>query len=487
MKWFVLPALALVALALAGLGDAKNAATICVGSSPGCFPNIQAAVDAAHDGDTIRLGPGTYDGGVVIDASIQLVGAGASATVIRGGGPVILIGAPFPWSPTRPTVSISGVTITGGVANSFPGTSVSQGGGLVITPSAPPTPGPGATGATVTVTDSVITGNLVYATELIPPGFCGPRACAFANAGGIDSSGVLTLRRTEVTDNEVLSPPGVATGVSGGGIFSHPQGTLTLDHSSVNGNQVVGAEPNGREGNGGGIDSSGDLVVDHSDVSDNTVQITSSVPADSERTAFAGGIHAGGHGATATITHSTIERNVVSASNVDNDAFAYGAALMTEIDVTLDHVTVDHNRVTATSTGGGAFADGGGIEVDAGATISHSTFDANTVTASAPGGTAFAQGGGIANAGQLLVDHTSVTNNSTVANGANGAAQGGGLWNGSFGGPPPTLAVSYSSIEGNSVAGSGVALQGGGLYSDFPVTSTKTAVAGNSPDQCVGC
>jgi hypothetical protein len=76
-------------------------------------------------------------------------------------------------------VSISGLTITGGVATTFPGDAVSQGGGIAITPSAPPTPGPGATGATVTVADSVITGNPVYATALIPPGFCGPHPCAF--------------------------------------------------------------------------------------------------------------------------------------------------------------------------------------------------------------------------------------------------------------------------------------------------------------------
>ena len=258
------------------------AATLCVGSKPGCYPTIQAAVDAASDGDTIELGPGTYAGGVTINVSVNLVGAGAPATTIEGGGPVILIGAPFPWSPKRPTVAISGVTITGGVTNAFPDLEVAAGGGIAITPSANPNPNqPGLTGATVTITDSVVTGNQVYAQRLIPPGFCGPEECAFASGGAIDNSGVLTLINTHVTDNLVSSPPGVATGLGSGGIANHPQGTLRLEHSSVTGNRVVGSDPNAREGSGGGIVSFAQLTIEHSVVSDNSVSVTSSVPVDS--------------------------------------------------------------------------------------------------------------------------------------------------------------------------------------------------------------
>ena len=40
------------------------AAELCVGGpQPGCHATIQAAVDAAQDGDTIRVGPGTFAGG----------------------------------------------------------------------------------------------------------------------------------------------------------------------------------------------------------------------------------------------------------------------------------------------------------------------------------------------------------------------------------------------------------------------------------------
>src|SRR5437764_10017615 len=120
------------ALALVGAGSAASAvagATLCVGGS-GCFSTIQAAVDAAHDGDTIRIAPGTFAGGVAIDVSVDIRGAGAGATIISGGGPVVTIGVEQ--ADVEPTVSISGVTITGGVNTSFPDHAVTQGGGVRI-------------------------------------------------------------------------------------------------------------------------------------------------------------------------------------------------------------------------------------------------------------------------------------------------------------------------------------------------------------------
>jgi hypothetical protein len=79
---------------------------------------IQSAVDAAHNGDTIVIGPGTYRGGVSILKSVRIKGSGASSTIIRGGTHMLTIGA---LGATRePVVSISGVTIIDGVARSSP-------------------------------------------------------------------------------------------------------------------------------------------------------------------------------------------------------------------------------------------------------------------------------------------------------------------------------------------------------------------------------
>src|SRR4051812_21751136 len=86
-------AVALAAGTFAGTAAAARAARpLCVGGGPGCYSTLQAAFDAAHDGDTIRIAPGTYAGGAKLDTSVKLKGAGAERTIISGGGPVLTIG-----------------------------------------------------------------------------------------------------------------------------------------------------------------------------------------------------------------------------------------------------------------------------------------------------------------------------------------------------------------------------------------------------------
>src|SRR4051794_39890534 len=134
-------------LAAAGPGTASARGDLCVGAEAGCFATVQPAVDAARDGDTIRLRPGTFAGGVIVDKSVTIDGSGARETVIAGGGPVVTIGE-FR-AAEEPTVSISGVTITGGRTTGgpipdFQRQIANRGRGLL-----PPGPGkpPGATGA----------------------------------------------------------------------------------------------------------------------------------------------------------------------------------------------------------------------------------------------------------------------------------------------------------------------------------------------------
>ena len=158
-------------------GSAHGTGSLCVGNRPGCFATIQAALDAAPDGATIRILAGTFSGGITIEKSVQLEGAGAARTIVRGGGPVLTIGVGG--AATEPTVSISGLMITGGV-NTGDGT-VAFGGGILI-----PRAAGGGTGATVTITDSAIVGNRAtptVAAPIGPPCPTGPGGVARGDGG----------------------------------------------------------------------------------------------------------------------------------------------------------------------------------------------------------------------------------------------------------------------------------------------------------------
>ena len=144
-----------------------------------------------------KLGAGTFAGGVVITKSISLVGAGTAATIISGGGPVLTIGIAD--AASEPTVSITGLTITGG-QNHGDG-AFARGGGIAIPAAAGFT-----TGATVKISHVKISGNHAEPTVTVPsPGghLCPDGLCPFAAAygGGIYSAGTLTVNDSTITDN----------------------------------------------------------------------------------------------------------------------------------------------------------------------------------------------------------------------------------------------------------------------------------------------
>ena len=111
--------------------------TIEVCASGCAFSELAPALEAARHGDTISLSEGRYAGGVIIDTSVTLKGAGASTTTIEGGGPVIQVG--MFGAATSPTVTIEDLKIAGGVTRTtqeadeagLPGAEA-RGGGLMI-------------------------------------------------------------------------------------------------------------------------------------------------------------------------------------------------------------------------------------------------------------------------------------------------------------------------------------------------------------------
>jgi hypothetical protein len=497
MKRYLFAVAAVAALATA---HAAGAATLCVGPHSGCFAQIQPAITAAHDGDTITIAPGTYAGGITIDKSLQIQGTSAGATTIAGGGPVVTIFRAT--ASDGLNVSIDRVTITGGLNTSVPDHAVTFGGGVAIPTSQLDHPPFNGTGATVSISNSVITGNAVTSSDVIPPGFCGPRACAFNNGGGIDDGGVLTLTNTQVTNNTAGTTAALvstASDASAGGISTHFASTLVLRNSSVSGNHVLVSGAIANHADSGGIGSSGGLDVADSVISDNTVSYTGSLD-DEDQSGLAGGLSIDqfivAH-PMATIRNTRITGNSVAAANTNPNSTpsGYGGGVVAFVPALLESVMLSGNSVVLNSAGY-AGVDGGGMEIDAPVTMRDSVVTQNSVNATGARG-AIAFGGGIAMFGSdLTLERTVVNANSATGNGAAAplpfggvsSAFGGGISNGAPGIPQATLTLTNSVVNANRVSGSpGFLLQGGGVFSPGGIVSTHSVIAGNKPDDCFGC
>lgn len=550
-------ALTAIALAIAPAASGASAPNeICVGAPP-CFKTVQGAVNASHDGDVIRIGPGTFAGGVTIDKSVEVIGSGAGKTIIEGGGPVLTIGEAF--AAHEPKVTISKVKVTGGRTTSSPLSKfyvgkknvIALGGGIAIPPGkyfrdhiVP--------GATVKVTDSVISGNRVGPTATVtfdgPPCPGGPCPFAAAGGGGIDNWGALTLERTEVSDNLAA---GVGSDAIGGGIDSD-QGSLDLRNSTITGNRAIAGVPNGRFAEGGGIFTGSGLSgeapvavrIRGGSISENEASLTSKLPyfvngtdgpTIDDMNANGGGAHFVG-GSTISIAHARIDENKVGLDDPNGEPYAFDSALQfgggstidlshstiednrlranvgssehagpsgSAIDIngparggpapTLSHVRITGNTQLVTSKHGEAQAAQGGL-YNGNATrrptrITHSVISGNRTTARSADGSAIAFGGGILNEGSLLLQYDLIADNHARATAPEGFARGGGIWNDRlFVKRPPHLTLSHTRVIGNTLSASpGLPVEGGGLFTAYPVTLDHSRIAHNLPDQCFGC
>lgn len=507
-----------------------SGATVCVGSSATCFATIQAAVDAARPGDTIRIGAGTFAGGLTITRSVRLIGAGARSTVIRGGGSVITVGT-F-GAAVEPTVTISGVTITGGIARSSPESMpivgvdgvLALGGGVEIPPGAD-----FSGGAAVTISDSVISGNRVAPARTVPSGgaLCpnGPCPFALAAGGGIDNWGSLTVANTIVSNNRVGFASGLsslASDAEGGGVYS-PQGSLTMIHASIQNNLAIAFGPNARNANAGGLFAEGGAVsIAFSSVSDNRASLVASLPDSVDMGAVAGGVHIGG-GASAVIRGTAIVDNAVSMTNTVGYAVAFSGGLHADPDVVLLNDVISGNTVRSATIGSSSsFAEGDSGAGEIGSQVSGTILSGNSVTvtaangpaigfggasifrgsftgsviadnrvsASSPAGSVYVVGGGlVADFGGISLIDTTVSRNTARGSGISGSVQGGGILDAVTDGPPGgPLSLTRSAVMENFLsASSGVSLAGGGIYSDNVVTLQDSVIANNRPDQCIGC
>jgi hypothetical protein len=164
---------------------------------------IQGAVDASESGDAVNVAPGNYYENVQIDKSLNVIGAGASDTIVDGqqSGSVFVIGKNDP----NVDVALSGMTIQGGSGSSseiFPGYAELCGGGILNY-------------GTINLEDGVISGNT-----------------ARFGGGIANIDGTANLNDNSYISNNIAK--------YGGGFFNYDNGTVNLnDNNYVSDNTAM--------------------------------------------------------------------------------------------------------------------------------------------------------------------------------------------------------------------------------------------------------
>jgi hypothetical protein len=249
------------------------------------YCSLREALAASAAGDTIDFHP-QVQGTITLDSTqgtltlnhlVTIMGPGAGTLAVSGNGSIGVFSVN-----SGVTATISGLTIMNGHTSA-------RGAGI-------------NSSGTLTLIDSVVTGNTVAST-------------GNASGGGIYAGGPLTLTRTTVSNNAVTSTGTVQA--LGGGI-EQPGGTLTVTGSTISGNIVQVANAGGDIiCRGGGIDNQGTLNLTGSTVSGNQILgcATQGVGI---------GIATSG---TANVTNSTIAGNSAPGGNTNASAIFSGGTL----------------------------------------------------------------------------------------------------------------------------------------------------------------
>ena len=398
--------------------------TIGIGSTT--YASIQAAIDAASDGDVVHICAGTFEGNLSITKDVELEGVGASVAIIEGNfdGPVVAV------ETKGVDVAIRGLTLRYGVATLVSDIGMEAGGGIEAW-----------NAASLEVENCVIEHN---GAEL-GGGILGPE------------SGNTSLHDSTVTNN-------LATFDSGGGAFlqSTPHGTIDIDGCEFSDNRATTY--------GGGIAFDNFTATAGAASITNTLIDANSMLSDD---GFGGGITSVAELSLSNVTISNNEADFAGGVYAFADVEADGAT-----DIIGNHALRNHVAVG----GGGIFVDScewryGNIEdntssfIGGGAFVYSGSLLGVTVEGNAAGGF----GGGVA-----LYNHSTLRDSDVVAN---TAGWGGGLI--AYGDDLYALAtVDHCSITDNVAK-----LGGGGAYSyqEFESIDTDwgTGASDNSPDDLI--
>ena len=422
--------------------------------------SLRAAIAAATNGDTITFDSSLNgqtitltSGPLMVTQSLTISGPGAgnltiNNTTVNGTSDFDIEIMPV----ANTSVTISGLTITGGHARDF-------GGGGIDANSV----------ANLTLDGDVITGN----SALLRTNGTFGGGGVFVNGGTVNVSNSAITRNT-VTFNDNVSGANNASG--GGGIYSDG-GDVSLTGSDVSNNIVEMASSAGASG-GGGIYANGGHTVEltNTTVVGNTDQITSSTGEDDG----GGGIFS--NGADVSLGSATVDGNSFTlGSGIDGNHGGGGVYADGGV-VTASLTSIDGNSATVSSDtfgddgGGGIVSQGGAVGV-AFSSISNNTLNITDTGGGDDGGGAILDEGG----GGTYLMSTFSGNSTTISGGTTGNGGGAIL---SFG----ATSISSLTIAGNHVTTpDATQASGGAILNEFSVEFDNTIVAGNTATSAGNC
>ncbi len=266
---------------------------------------------------------------------------------------------------------------------------------------------------------------------------------ASGGGGGISNSGVLTLTNCIITGNSTIQPQdgGALFTGSGGGIDN--TGTLTMTACTVSNNTAGrggisksgGGTPGG---DGGGVNNIGALTMTNCTISGNSAGDGSDGGTNGGPGGRGGGIsnsNTGGPHGTMSLTSCTVSQNRSGRGGVATVAGpggpgGYGGGIYNLTAMTITGSTVNNN-VTGDGRGGFGGA-GGGIYNFRTLIVSNTTVSGNSTGRGGFGGGANnpgdgGDGGGIGNSGNLKLSNSTVVLNATGQGGSGRDGRGGGV------------------------------------------------------------
>ena len=429
-----------------------QAATVMNTNDSGQGSLRQAIIDSVSGG-TIDFAPGVNGqitlttGALMITHSLTISGPGAGSLTIDGSANNDTVFDINITPPASTSVTISGLTITGGHARD-------RGGGGISASSL----------AALTLDGDVITGN--QSTLRTNGSFGG--GGVFVNGGTVNVSNS-TITNNMISFSDSTMPVGANNDSGGGGIYSGG-GAVSVSGSDVSHNTVEMASSSGDNGGGGIYSGGGAVDVDTSTMIGNSVHITFDSGGDNG----GGGIFSGGGGVS--VEHTTIDGNSFALGSSTGGDNGGGGVYEAGGPVTVVFSTVDGNSLniqsdTSGNDGGGGLSSQGGTIGVGWSSISNNTANITDSGGGDGGGAIIDEGGD----GNVYLSST-ISGNSVTVSQASTDNGGGAIYN--FG---------NSQISNLTIAGNQSNTSGGAILNRGTIEFTGTIVAGNTATPTGNC